>query len=67
MVILIGKLKSKRKINKFNNIIMKQKNYCRPETEFLAVVPENILCVSKIEGNENEGFGTDGKLPEMDW
>ena len=46
---------------------MKQKDYCRPETEFLAVVSENILCVSKVEGNENEGFGTDGKLPEMDW
>lgn len=65
MVILIGKLKSKRKINKFNNIIMKQKDYCRPETEFLVVASENVLCIS---GSENESFGdNEGKLPEVDW
>lgn len=65
MVIWIGKLKSKRKINKFNNIIMKQKDYCRPETEFLVVASENVLCIS---GSENESFGdNEGKLPEMDW
>ena len=62
---LIGKLKSKRKINKFNNIIMKQKDYCRPETEFLVVASENVLCIS---GSENESFGdNEGKLPEVDW
>lgn len=65
MVIWIGKLKSKRKINKFNNIIMKQKDYCRPETEFLVVASENVLCIS---GSENESFGdNEGKLPEVDW
>ena len=53
------------KINKFNNIIMKQKDYCRPETEFLVVASENVLCIS---GSENESFGdNEGKLPEMDW
>lgn len=46
---------------------MKQKEYCRPEMTCLAVVPENILCVSKILGNENESFGTNGKLDEVDW
>lgn len=44
---------------------MKQKDYCRPETEFLAVASENVLCIS---GSGNEGFGGDeGKLPEVDW
>ena len=47
--------------------MMKQKDYCRPETEFLAVVPENVLCGSDIKGNTNEGFGTDGKFDEVDW
>ena len=65
MMILIGKFKLKRKIKKINNIIMKQKEYCRPETEFLVVASENVLCIS---GSENESFGdNEGKLPEMDW
>ena len=46
---------------------MKQKEYCRPEIVSLAVVSENILCVSTIKGNETEGFGTNGKLDEVDW
>ena len=44
---------------------MKQKEYCRPETEFLVVASENVLCIS---GGNNESFGdNEGKLPEMDW
>ena len=47
---------------------MKQKEYCRPETRFLAVVSENVLCISNVSGNAGESFGdNDGKLPEVDW
>ena len=66
MMILIGK--NKRKIKIINNIDMKQKEYCRPETEFLAVASENVLCTSDYKGSGNEGFGdNEGKLPEVDW
>ena len=46
---------------------MKQKNYYRPEAEILSLLPENILCASSVSGVENEGFGTNGKLDEVDW
>lgn len=48
--------------------MMKQKEYCRPEMVSLAVVSENILCVSKIGVHDGtEGFGINGKLDEVDW
>ena len=43
---------------------MKQKEYCSPETESLTVVPENILCASKVSGTQNETFGN---ISEVDW
>lgn len=45
---------------------MKQKEYCKPETEVIIWAPENILCVSKVDGNENEAFGN-GNFGEVDW
>ncbi len=46
---------------------MKQKEYCRPEIESLGLISENVLCASSMDGNENETFGTNGKLDEVEW